>query len=155
MTNGANYTRGKLHHSPWHSDIRTSNQLNRLELRGWLRANQDGVWKVIRWIRRNKRCGSRTGVVPNDECRVGKGSGDGAGGGRKKIEESNARPRSTGRDTGAPVQRRIPSMLCSAGRGGRKRVKNEIETLIMKVKEGIEGRPSKRRNTNRKGDMEH
>jgi len=28
MTNGANYNRGKLHHSPWHSDIRTSNQLN-------------------------------------------------------------------------------------------------------------------------------
>jgi hypothetical protein len=29
MTNGANYKRGKLHHSPWHSDIRTPNQLNR------------------------------------------------------------------------------------------------------------------------------
>jgi len=29
MTNGANYKRGKLHHSPWHSDIHTSNQLNR------------------------------------------------------------------------------------------------------------------------------
>jgi len=28
MTNGANYKRGKLHHSPWHSDIRTSNQHN-------------------------------------------------------------------------------------------------------------------------------
>jgi len=28
MTNGANYKRSKLHHSPWHSDIRTSNQLN-------------------------------------------------------------------------------------------------------------------------------
>jgi len=28
MTNGANYKKGKLHHSPWHSDIRTSNQLN-------------------------------------------------------------------------------------------------------------------------------
>jgi len=28
MTNGANYKRGKLHHSPWHSDIRTPNQLN-------------------------------------------------------------------------------------------------------------------------------
>ena len=28
MTNGANYKRGKLHHSPWHSDIRTSTQLN-------------------------------------------------------------------------------------------------------------------------------
>jgi len=28
MTNGANYKRRKLHHSPWHSDIRTSNQLN-------------------------------------------------------------------------------------------------------------------------------
>jgi hypothetical protein len=28
MTNGANYKRGKLHHSPWHSDIRPSNQLN-------------------------------------------------------------------------------------------------------------------------------
>jgi len=28
MTNGANYPRGKLHHSPWHSDMRTSNQLN-------------------------------------------------------------------------------------------------------------------------------
>jgi len=31
MTNGANYKRGKLHHSPWHSDIRTSNQLNKLK----------------------------------------------------------------------------------------------------------------------------
>jgi len=28
MTNGANYKRGKLHHSPWHCDIHTSNQLN-------------------------------------------------------------------------------------------------------------------------------
>jgi len=28
MTNGANYNRGKLHHSLWHSDIRTFNQLN-------------------------------------------------------------------------------------------------------------------------------
>jgi len=28
MTNGANYKRGKLHHSPWHSDIRTPNQFN-------------------------------------------------------------------------------------------------------------------------------
>ena len=28
MTNGANYKRGRLHHSPWHSDIRTSDQLN-------------------------------------------------------------------------------------------------------------------------------
>jgi hypothetical protein len=32
MTNGANYKRGKLHHSPWHSDIRTPNQLNKTEL---------------------------------------------------------------------------------------------------------------------------
>jgi hypothetical protein len=28
MTNGANNKRRKTHHSPWHSDIRTSNQLN-------------------------------------------------------------------------------------------------------------------------------
>jgi hypothetical protein len=28
MTIGANYKRGRLHHSPWRSDIRTSNQLN-------------------------------------------------------------------------------------------------------------------------------
>jgi len=28
MTNGANYKRGKLRHSPWHCDICTSNQLN-------------------------------------------------------------------------------------------------------------------------------
>ena len=28
MTNGANYKRGKWHHSPWQSDIRTPNQLN-------------------------------------------------------------------------------------------------------------------------------
>jgi hypothetical protein len=28
MTNGANYKTGKLHHSPWHGDIRTPNQLN-------------------------------------------------------------------------------------------------------------------------------
>jgi len=28
MTNGANYKRGKLHHSPSHSDIRPPNQLN-------------------------------------------------------------------------------------------------------------------------------
>jgi hypothetical protein len=33
MTNGANYKRGKLHHSPWHSDIRTSHQLNKVERR--------------------------------------------------------------------------------------------------------------------------
>jgi hypothetical protein len=32
MNNGANYKRGMLHHSPWHSDIRTSNQLNMLQL---------------------------------------------------------------------------------------------------------------------------
>jgi len=31
MTNGATYQWGKLHHSPWHSDIRTSNQLNSWE----------------------------------------------------------------------------------------------------------------------------
>jgi hypothetical protein len=31
MINGANYKRGKLHHSPWHSDIRTSNQLNKCD----------------------------------------------------------------------------------------------------------------------------
>jgi len=29
MTNGTNYKRGNIHHSPWHSDIRTPNQLNR------------------------------------------------------------------------------------------------------------------------------
>ena len=29
MTNGANYKRGKLHHSPRHRDIRTPNQLNK------------------------------------------------------------------------------------------------------------------------------
>jgi len=34
MTNGANYKWGTLHHSPWHSDIRTSNQLNTPP--GWL-----------------------------------------------------------------------------------------------------------------------
>jgi hypothetical protein len=34
MTNGANYKRGKSHDSPWHSDIRTSNQLNTSP--GWL-----------------------------------------------------------------------------------------------------------------------
>jgi hypothetical protein len=28
MTNGANYKSGNLHHSPWHSDIRTPHQLN-------------------------------------------------------------------------------------------------------------------------------
>jgi hypothetical protein len=28
MTHSANYKRGKLHHSPWHSDSCTSNQLN-------------------------------------------------------------------------------------------------------------------------------
>jgi len=28
MANCANYKRGKLHHSPWHRDIGTSNQLN-------------------------------------------------------------------------------------------------------------------------------
>jgi hypothetical protein len=28
MTKSSNYKSGKLHHSPWHSDIRTSNQLN-------------------------------------------------------------------------------------------------------------------------------
>jgi len=34
MTNDANYKRGKIHHSPCHSDIRTLNQLN----------IQDPVW---------------------------------------------------------------------------------------------------------------
>ena len=34
MTNGANYKRGKLHHSPWHSDIHNSNQRNTPP--GWL-----------------------------------------------------------------------------------------------------------------------
>ena len=34
MTNGANYKRGKLHHSSWHSNIHTSNQLNTPP--GWL-----------------------------------------------------------------------------------------------------------------------
>jgi hypothetical protein len=29
MTNGSNYKIGNLHHSPWHSDIRTSHQLNK------------------------------------------------------------------------------------------------------------------------------
>jgi len=28
MTNGAKYKNGKIHHSPWHSDIRIPNQLN-------------------------------------------------------------------------------------------------------------------------------
>jgi hypothetical protein len=28
MTNIANYTGGKIHHSPWHSDICTYNQLD-------------------------------------------------------------------------------------------------------------------------------
>jgi len=32
MTNGANYKRGKLHHSPWHCDIHTPNQLNMFQL---------------------------------------------------------------------------------------------------------------------------
>jgi hypothetical protein len=31
MTNGAQNKRGKLHHSPSHSDIRPSNPLNRLQ----------------------------------------------------------------------------------------------------------------------------
>ena len=33
MTNGANYKRGKSHHSPWHSHICTSNQLNNLHIK--------------------------------------------------------------------------------------------------------------------------
>jgi len=54
MTNGANYKRGKLHHSPWHSDIRTSNQLNTLmvAVRGRVAWARKGGWS--RWNNRSK-----------------------------------------------------------------------------------------------------
>jgi len=73
-----------------------------LELRGQLAVNQNGVWKAIWWIRREKTCATRIGVVPDVECRVGKGSDDGDGGAQNEIEGHKSRPRST-----YPVQQPI------------------------------------------------
>jgi len=49
MTNGANYQRGKLHHSPWHSDIRTSNQLNMMSIFQWLLSDKAKVISVKKY----------------------------------------------------------------------------------------------------------
>jgi len=49
MTNGANYQRGKLHHSPWHSDIRTSNQLNMMSIFKWLLSEKAKVISVKKY----------------------------------------------------------------------------------------------------------
>ena len=56
-----------------------------LELRGWLAANQSGVWKVILRICWQKRCATRKGGVPDVKCRVGKRSADGDGGVQNEI----------------------------------------------------------------------
>jgi len=55
------------------------------------------------------RCATRKGGVPDEECRVGKGSDDGDGGVRNKIEGANPGQR-------APFQRSSPSMLSIAKR---------------------------------------
>ena len=59
-----------------------------LELWGLLTANQDGVWQAIGCIRRKKRCATRTGGVPDVECRVGKGNAEVDGGVRNVIERA-------------------------------------------------------------------
>jgi hypothetical protein len=43
-TNGANYTRGKIHHRPWHSDIRTPNQLN---IKNELQQSVNNFWSYM------------------------------------------------------------------------------------------------------------
>jgi len=61
MTNGASYKRGKLHHSPWHSDIRTPNQLNKYHISGAVkRPGQWIVYEVLlsRYAVPNKYAGS-------------------------------------------------------------------------------------------------
>jgi len=73
---------------------------------------------------------------------VGKGSADGDGGVENEIEGRKSRPRSADGDRGAHILRSSPSMLSSAKRGGRQRVWNEIEGLLIEVEEGIEERPS-------------
>jgi len=45
-------------------------------------------------------------------------------------------------------------MLRSAEQGGRERVWNEIEALLIEVEEGIEERPSWRGRADRTGNME-
>jgi hypothetical protein len=44
---------------------------------------------------RDKRCTARKGGLPDVECRVGKGSGDGDGGVHNEIEECKSRSRSS------------------------------------------------------------
>jgi len=46
-------------------------------------------------------------------------------------------------------------MPSSANRGGRQRVWNEIEALVIKVEEEIEQRTSQRVSTDRNGSFEH
>jgi len=64
-------------------------------------------------------------------------------------------PRSADRDQEEHIQQRSLSMLSSAKRGGRQRVWNEIEVLLIKVEEGIEELPSSRMSVDRNGSMEH
>jgi len=54
----------------------------------------------------------------------------------------------------APIQRSSPSMLSITERGGRWRVWNEIEMLLIEVEKGIDERPFKRRSAERQGSME-
>jgi hypothetical protein len=44
---------------------------------------------------RDKRCAARKGGLPDVECRVGKGSGDGDGGVHNEIEGCKSRSRSS------------------------------------------------------------
>jgi hypothetical protein len=44
MNNGTNYKRGKIHHSPWHSDIRTPNQLN---MKNELQQSVNNFWSYM------------------------------------------------------------------------------------------------------------
>jgi len=75
----------------------------RMELRGQLAVNQNGVWKAIWLIWGKKRCATRKRGVPDAECRVGQGSADGDGGARIEIEGHKSGPKSADKVQGAPI----------------------------------------------------
>jgi len=70
------------------------------------------------------------------ECRVGKGSDDGDGGVRNEIVRGKSRPRST-----YPAEQ--PIYAEHRQTGGRYTVWNEIESLLIEAKDGIEERRQK------------
>jgi hypothetical protein len=80
--------------------------------------------------------------VRDVECRVGNRSDDGDGGVWNAIGGRKSTPRSN-----YPVERPIHAEHCQ--KEGRYRVSNEIEALLIKVKEGIEKCPDDRRSTER------